>query len=96
MLCCVESSRDVSSIHFEVHRNKIIFRVLSYKAPVDLLQGIKGHNTTRPQWREGFRSDRLVKVPSTRTSLLIYRSQRKWSVIKDSSVAAQIPLRVFT
>ena len=32
---------------------KIIFRVLSYKAPVDLLQGMQGHTTRYPDWKEG-------------------------------------------
>ena len=56
--------------------DKCICRVLSFKAPVDLLQGMQ-RQTFRPQWGECFRISRFVKVPSTTTSLLVYQSWRK-------------------
>jgi hypothetical protein len=63
---------------------KILFRVLSYKVPVDLFQGMQGH--TLPglkNWGEGFRISRFVKVPSTTMCLLVYRSRRKWLAVED-------------
>ena len=45
--------------------------------------------TTRPEWKEwfGIRISRFVNVPSTTMCLLVYRSRRKWPVIKNFWVA---------
>ena len=55
---------------------------------------MQGH-TTRPQWREGFRIRRLVKVPSTTMCLRVYWSRRKWSVIENLTADLIITIKVF-